>query len=147
VLAATRGMAYLYALRGEPDQALEIVRAMRRVRLQAGSYEALVLGMLEGQMLLRRAAVRQGRRTLYEAFYGFLRLGKGEEALQAGLALLLSDSRCGAHLAEQILGFVPASWPAVREALAETIATDHLPVERRSIVHGYLSASGARYGT
>ena len=147
-LAATRGLAYTFALRGKPDMALDVIRATRR-ELAPASYEALVLGLLEGQMLLLRdaeRAVRQGRRELRRAFEGLLRLGKQSEALQAGLALLLSDARGGAKVAAQILGFVPASWPGVREALAEVKATGHLPAGRRAIVHRYLATAGGHHG-
>ena len=146
VLAGVQGLAQALILLGEPADALAIVRTVRRERLSKDSYEYLVLGTLEGQMLLQRAVMRAARRELYGSFHGLLRMGKTEEALHAGLALLLSGAHNAADLARQLTPFVSPRWPDLKAALAEVITEGHLPAERRGIVAGYLSGSGAGDG-
>lgn len=138
VLVGLGGLARVSVLLSQLEVALAVVRSVRRERLPKASYEALALGILEGQMLLKRGLVRSARRELDRSFNGLLAMGKPEDALYAGLALLLAGASGAADLAVRMQPIVPRYWPDLAAALAEVIAQGHLPDERRDLLSRYL---------
>jgi hypothetical protein len=145
VLLGTKRLACVLVLLGDLDKALGLVQAMRRERLAPKSPEAYVLQALEGQLLVRSGQMRLARRKLYHALHGLLVLGKPEEALNAGVALLLAGAPAG-ELAAQLSPLVPQIWPDLREALTETAAEGHVPARWRQTLDHYLFCRGARDG-
>jgi hypothetical protein len=85
------------------------------------SAQRAALQGLEGQILLRLGEVHQAQRLLQDAFAVLVGSDLRNDAVVAGIALLLAGARPG-KVAAQILPLVPQLWRQELASLLEDVA-------------------------